>query len=83
LGDCASVTDTSVVYGTNLSVLILHDLYLVFCFISTGKRKNQAPPEPEPSKRPKGPTAFVRREKAKVVQEAGFPTRQQQKEARK
>ncbi|WJX39604.1 hypothetical protein P8452_27127 [Trifolium repens] len=42
-----------------------------------GKRKDQAPPEPEPSKRPKGSTASVRREKARVVQEAGGPPRKQ------
>ncbi|MCI01661.1 hypothetical protein A2U01_0022688, partial [Trifolium medium] len=33
------------------------------------KRKDQAPPEPEPSKWPKGQTTSVRREKAKAVQE--------------
>ncbi|WJX78523.1 hypothetical protein P8452_61734 [Trifolium repens] len=48
-----------------------------------GKRKDQAPPEAEPSKQPKGATASVRREREKVVQEAGGPARQQKKEARK
>jgi hypothetical protein len=37
-----------------LSVLLLLDLNLAFCFISAGKRKDQAPAEPEPSKRLKG-----------------------------
>jgi hypothetical protein len=64
-------------------VLLLLDLNLVFCFISAGKRKDQAPPEAEPSKQPKGATASVRREREKVVQEAGGPARQQKKEARK
>ncbi|WJX28627.1 hypothetical protein P8452_17322 [Trifolium repens] len=59
------------------------DLNIGFCFISAGKRKDQAPPEPEPSKRPKGPTTSVRQEKARVVQEAGGPPRQQRKEAHK
>jgi hypothetical protein len=48
----------------DLSVLLLLDLNLVFCFISAGKLKDQAPSEPEPSKWPKGPTTSVRWEKA-------------------
>jgi hypothetical protein len=64
-------------------VLLLLNLNIGFCFISAGKRKDQAPPEPEPSKRPKGPTASVRQKREKVLQPAGGPPRQHQKEARK
>ncbi|KAK2390451.1 hypothetical protein QL285_063994 [Trifolium repens] len=48
-----------------------------------GKRNNQAPPELEPSKRPKGQTASVWREKAQAVQEAVGPPRHQRKVSRK
>jgi hypothetical protein len=61
----------------------LLDLNFVFCFISAGKRKHQTPHELELSKRPKGPTASVRREKARVMQEDGDLHRQQRKEAHK
>jgi hypothetical protein len=51
-----------------------------FCLISTGK--DQQPPEPEPSKLPKGPTASVQRDKANVVEEDGGRARQSRKVAR-
>jgi hypothetical protein len=51
-----------------------------FCLISTGK--DQQPPEPEPSKLPKGPTASVQRDKANVVEEDGGRARQRRKVAR-
>ncbi|KAK2363344.1 hypothetical protein QL285_088338 [Trifolium repens] len=48
-----------------------------------GKRKDQAPPEAEPSKQPKGATTSLRQEREKVVQEAVGSAQQQRKEARK
>ncbi|KAK2424059.1 hypothetical protein QL285_034457 [Trifolium repens] len=50
-----------------------------------GKRKDQAPAKPNPSKRPKGSDRFLyaRREKAQTVQEAVGSPRHQRKVARK
>ncbi|WJX75011.1 hypothetical protein P8452_58593 [Trifolium repens] len=62
---------------THLDILCLLSIDVTQA-LKPSKRKDQAPPEHESSKRPKGPTASVRRERERVVHEAGGAVREVQ-----